>query len=209
MATDHPHDEPFELKGPRHQLSYEPDWFPLKTILAVPVAVIVTGVLAFFTTSILFGTIFGVAEQNPSTFPIAAERGKASLNDRLTRMSSQDPKSEITQPRLEAMQIKKQTDHGDGFVLTSEMTTQQPAKSIANSPRYHPEDLRADRWPQLNTYSVTKDKNIAHIPVDKAIEIILKGNLLPARKDAKPLPLYPEWDRPKEANGGQPTTERK
>jgi hypothetical protein len=47
------------------------------------------------------------------------------------------------------------------------------------SPEFHPEDLRADRQPQLKGYEwVDKKKGIARIPIDQAMDAILESGRL-------------------------------
>lgn len=214
MATNahDSHGGPFVPSGPTHGMPYEPDKFDLKPILAVPVAVVVTTILAYVTTQLIFDNVFGThLDENkvPSESAIAAEFGKKPLNDRLRSISSTDPKAEFVQPRLEAFRTKAENVRPGLSPVTAEMTTQQPLKDISNSPEYHPEDLRANRWKELSTYA-KKDENTVQIPVEKAMELLIKNNLLPADpKTNKPLSEMPNWDRPKESNGGQPTTDRK
>ena len=210
MATSEAHGAPFTPSGPAHNLGYEPDRFAVAPILAVPVAVLVTMVVAYVTTSLVFSSFFAPNDpefREPSTFPIAEERGKQPLNERLTRVSTTDPKAEVVQPRLEALRTKVIVKRSDGFEITGETITQQPEhKPGVNSPEYHPEDLRADRWKELTSYATDKATGITRIPVDKAIALLLSGGNLPAQKDAKPAAKAE--DLPKESNGGQPLTAR-
>lgn len=214
MATNahDSHGGPFVPSGPTHNLPYEPDKFDLKPILAVPVAVIVTTILAYVTTQLIFDNVFGTHRDDfkaPSQTEIGAEFGKKPLNDRLRSISSNDPNAEFQQPRLEAFQTKAQNDRPGTFPVTAEMTTQQALKNDpSNTKIYHPEDLRADRWKELTTYA-KKEGNTAQIPITKAFELLLKNNMLPTLDKAPTLDALPKWDRAKESNGGQRTTERK
>ena len=47
LGTGHGSHGEFRMAGPTHDLGYEPDTFSVRTILAVPVAVLVTGLIAF------------------------------------------------------------------------------------------------------------------------------------------------------------------
>lgn len=213
MATDSHGGQP-PLHGPTHGLPYEPDQFSVKPILMVPFAVIATGIVAFITTTLIFDNIFDPADKLPSTFTEAAERGKAPINERFARISSTDPKAEVNAPRLEWIRFTEEVKRADGPAVTAEMTsgvpipvpTNQMPKGRSNSPEYHPEDLRAERWPELNAFKKTSD-GTTKIPVSKAMDLIV-GGLLSSGKDAKPLPINSEWDRPKESNGGQPTLKK-
>jgi len=204
MATDS-HGSQLTVQGPTHKMPYEPDGFSVKPILMVPFAVIASGIGAFIITTLIFDEIFDPVTKDPSTFVQAAERNKdASLNERMARISSTDPKAEVNAPRLEWMRISENVMSADKkTVLVSAEMTPGLFKKEGNSPEYHPEDLRANRQPGLNSYAKTKD-GLVKIPVDKAIELI-SGGLIGVQPNAKPLPIVPEWDRPKESNGGQPT----
>jgi hypothetical protein len=173
----------FRLAGPAHDFGYEPDKFSIKPILAVPIAVIVTGVIAFTFTWFIFANLFDPKINNPEVvFPDAAERNAAPLNERFARISSSDPKAEFQQPRLEGLQ-QTQIYERDGVPVTAEMAPTQPLKE-GNSPRYKPENLRPG--PEM----------------DAAIAQLIGSKLLKAREGALPLDIDAEWNRPKESNGG-------
>src|SRR4051812_13354423 len=138
MATSHGGD--FVPTGPTHDLAYEPDKFAVKTILAVPVAVIVTGVVSFIVTDLIFGTFFAPKSTviTPE-IPAAAARNAAPMNDRYERISSSDRKAEVPQPRLEGIQkpqvyYKAGRDGKDGTppnndpsnVITAELLPTRP-----------------------------------------------------------------------------------
>jgi hypothetical protein len=205
MATDG-HGGEFVPVGPTHDLAYEPDKFAVKTILAVPAAVIATGILAFVTTWILFSNIFDPQINNPEPEnEMAAAKNSAALDDRLKRISSDDPNAEVMQPRLEGMQRTKVYKQDGSPDVTAEMTTTQPLKE-GNPPRLHAEDLRPEKIPQLSTYAEDKAAGTTRVPVDKAIEIAIVGKLLPHAQGALPLSIEPGADRPKESNGGHGRT---
>lgn len=202
MATSGSHGEPFVPAGPKHNLNYEPDTFDLKPILAVPVVVIVTSVAAFVVTWVIFANIFDPRINVPAPeVEIAKERAEAPMNERFARISSNDPKAEIEEPRLEGIQQTGSVKRADGYEVTAEMTSAQPIKSPANTVRYHPEDLRAERWSELMTYGQNKEVGTVRIPVDKAIELLTSGDLkLPSTKER--VGVHAPVDRPKESNGG-------
>jgi len=197
MATSHG-SEPFVPQGPTHNKGYEPDQFGVKTILAVPAAVVITALIAFVITWVLFANLFDPRNDNPAAIvPEAGKRNAVSLNERLARISSTDPTAEVNAPRLEGM---KQTEviYRDGNPenkdvnnrITAEMS---PTKPLAkgNPPQYHAEDLRADRSPVLTTGG-PGEGGVTRITIDQAIE-----------KLAAPGPTRTaDWDYPKESNGG-------
>ena len=209
MATD-PHGGEFVPAGPTHDLGYEPDRFAVKTILAVPAAVIATIVVVYVVTTLIFTEFF--QPKRPAVTPessMAEARTGAPLDDRLGRISSTDPNAETLQPRLEGLQRRQiYGKEGNPDAITPEMITTQPLKT-GNPPRYHADDLRPERVPAVSTE--TKDPQtgaVKSIPVDRAIDLVTDpknaawAKALPAREGALPLDVNPLWDRPKESNGG-------
>jgi hypothetical protein len=215
MATD-PHGGEFVPTGPTHDLGYEPDKFHVKTILAVPGAVLATILIVYVITTLIFGEFF--QPKRPAITPestMAEVRTGAPIDDRLGRISSSDPTAEVLQPRLEGLQRRHNygkdgnPKNGDvSNVITPEMIPTQPLKE-GNSPLYHADDLRPDRVPAVSTE--TKDPQtgaVKSIPVDRAIDLVTDpknaawAKALPAREGALPLDVNPLWDRPKESNGG-------
>lgn len=197
MATSHG-SEPFVPSGPTHNKGYEPDQFGVKTILAVPAAVISTAVIAFVITWVIFGNLFDPRYDNPpADVPVAGERNAVPLNDRLARISSTDPAAEVNAPRLEGMK-RTEVIYRDGDpkntdvnnVISAQMTTTKPLAK-GNPPQYHAEDLRAERSPVL-TKSGPGEGGVTRITIDQAIGKLAAGG---AAKTA-------DWDYPKESNGG-------
>jgi hypothetical protein len=209
MATDG-HGGDFVPTGPTHDHPYEPDVFAVRTILIVPVVVILTGFVAFVVTDIIFGSFFAPRTHIPAAEVAAgAAQNAAPLNERFARMSSTDPNAEIQQPRLEGIQVRQTYGKdGDPNAITPEMITTQPTKD-KNSPHYHAEDLRPDRVPATATASKDPSGTV-RIPVDQAIELITDprntdwAKALPAREGAVRFDDDPRfgWERPKESNGG-------
>jgi hypothetical protein len=210
MATDG-HGGEFAPTGPTHDQPYEPDKFPVKTILVVPAVVIATIFVVYVITDVIFGAFFAPKTHVPSPeVPAGAAQNAAPLNDRFARMSSTDPNAEVQQPRLEGIQVRQNYGKdGNPNAITPEMISTQPTKE-KNSPRYHAEDLRPERVPATSTPAKDPQTGTLRIPVDKAIELVTDpraGDLakaLPAREGAVRLDDDPRfgWDRPKESNGG-------
>ena len=134
----------FQMAGPTHEMGYEPDTFSVKTILAVPIAVLITGVIAFVVTWLLFANIFDPRIQyEPPDYAEAAARNAEPLNDRLARISSTDPNATVQQPRLEGMVQRKTSEPGQvgDLKLGPTIITTAPTKE-GNPPLYHADDLR-------------------------------------------------------------------
>jgi hypothetical protein len=167
-----------------------------------------TGLFAFVFTWLLFSNIFDPKIPEPTDNVSAAQRNEAPLNERLGRISSDDPKAEVQQPRLEGLD-KRQTYARDGDpknaegrnLITAEMTVTQPTKD-GNSPRYHAEDLRPGKSPALTAGGTNPQGGAKRLPVDEAMKLLVDGKLLAAQEGARRLDVDPDWDRPKESNGG-------
>lgn len=201
MATD-PHGGEFVPTGPTHGLEYEPDEFAVKTILAVPAAVVVTAVLAFLVTHLIFNNIFDPAIQRKAPDnEAAAAKNDRDMNDRFGDISSSDPKAAVQQPRLEGLRQTKVEKRGDFEIRSTEIPTQPLTKDTNNPPRIHPEDQLPSRIPELTKGGVS-DVGVVRIGIDEAISQLIKGDHLKAREGAKELAIHADPDRPKESNGG-------
>lgn len=138
------------------KLGYEPDGYHTATVISVPVLVIVFFVLAFTATTLLFGYFTRNANKGVETHPLAVDRNKADLNDRLRRIGNG---SEVDQPRLEPLRTRS----GNARAIT------RPEDNDGSNPPYmHPEDNRADatRTPELFRLAWEgKDKKVAVVPL--------------------------------------------
>jgi hypothetical protein len=110
---------------------YEADVYDSKTVLSVPLLVILFFVLAFGTVTVIFSLIAYPMAVDDKAHPRAAERNKASLDDRLARID-RDPAKGDGQPRLEPLKRRS----GDPRAIS------RPELPEGNSPELHPEDLR-------------------------------------------------------------------
>jgi hypothetical protein len=117
---------------------YEEDVYDSRSVISVPLMVILFFVLAFGTVTILFGFLRH-SPNDPNAHPAASERNKAPLNDRIGRIHRGS--KDVNQPGLEPMRQRA----GDARAMS------QPELPGVNSPEIHPEDLRAtkDRYPDL------------------------------------------------------------
>ena len=118
---------------------YETDGYDNKSVLSVPLLVLLFFVLAFGTVSVIFYFI-AYPKGDPAAHPAAAERNKAPLNERMARLGRG---KEVDQPRLEPLKLRS----GDARAIP------RPELPVAdgNSPELHPEDLRPtkERFPAL------------------------------------------------------------
>ena len=118
---------------------YEEDVYDTKTVLSVPLLVILFFVLAFGTVTVLF-SIYSKPTVDPAAHPAAKARNEEELNKRLGHIGRG---KEIDQPRLEPLKLRA----GDSRAITRpELSVQE-----GNSPELHPEDLipNKDRYPEL------------------------------------------------------------
>lgn len=186
---------------------HEPDRWDAKGIIAVPILVIVV-------TAVVYGIVTGVfaliqpgkPTVEPTMSPFAVERGEKPLNDRMARISLADPAAPVQQPRLEGLQVMNQTREGRQQPDPPNLRSFSPIAGKENTYYVKPQDLYPDFFIDpltgrkiLAEYDwVSKDKNVARIPVNEAIRIL--AGKLPARADGK----APDGtsSKPKLSNGG-------
>ena len=135
-ADDHaPHGPPPQEVIDR---GYEADTYDARSVLSVPLLVILFFALAFGTVTIIFAFI-AYPKGDPRAHPTAVVRNKAPLNERLDRIHRGS--KDVDQPRLEPLRERQ----GNERAITS------PETAEGNSPELHPEDLIAtkDRFPAL------------------------------------------------------------
>jgi hypothetical protein len=194
-----PADDHGGISGPSPEAiarGYEEDVYDSRTVLSVPILVVLFFVLAFGTVTIIFGFIAypkGDSRGNPQ----AVERNKRSLNDRLkdNDRGLSDTKTGDGQPRLEPLRLRSRNSHA---ITSMELPE-------GNSPELHPEDIRPtkDRFPAL--YAAGADR----VGLDKVMGLSndqLKS-LLPTAPGAGPL--IDSQHTPTLANAGQGFAESK
>jgi hypothetical protein len=180
---------------------HEPDHVDVRGILLVPAVIVVVGFLCYVAVTLIFGNFLSIERELPKNAnPMAAKRSEEPLSTRLDRTSSTDPNAEVQQPRLEGA---RQLQGNDPPWLRSRL----PAAD-GNSPEYHPEDLRADRWPQLNGKGpewVDQQKGLVRIPIERAMELAVKNkSMLPVQeKTVDPNATTTAAGRPKASNSGR------
>ena len=184
------------------QSGYEPDVINVRAVLIVPALVVITGILTYF---VAIGT-FKVAEapgrQPKADHALAEKAASADLKDRLTALNERTGGKDGVRldgaQRLDAEPSKKSIPVFPGLPLAT-----------GNSPDYHAEDLRPDRFvtpggtdkPLQAARWVDKPKNVARIPIDVAMRLALTQ--LKSRADATLLPVVPTDTKPRESNAGR------
>jgi hypothetical protein len=116
---------------------YEADGYDTKSVLSVPLLVVLFFVLAFSTVTVIFYFI-APTKADPRAHPGAVQRNKPPLNERLGRYGRG---KEVDQPQLEPAKLRA----GDPRAIT------QPEVPGVNSPVVYAEDLRPtpERFPTL------------------------------------------------------------
>ena len=81
---------------------HEADKFDAKGIIMVPVLVVIVTFLSYVMVTGFFEWLKpGKPYTTPTMSPLAVERNEHPLNDRIARISLNDPNAEIQQPRLD------------------------------------------------------------------------------------------------------------
>ena len=152
---------------------YEEDRYDSKTVLSVPLLVILFFVLAFGTVSVIFYFI-AYPNPDPRAHPGAAARNKRPLNERLNELGRG---KEADQPRLDVLK-QLDTRHNPRAITRPPLPTE-----AGNSPDLHPEDLRVskDKFPML--YGTGPNKT--GYGLDKTMELSKEAleKLFPVQKD--------------------------
>jgi len=208
------HDEaPPGLDEKSAAVGHEPDRFGLGGIIAVPIAIALTLVLAYVIVSLMFGYV------NSNTGdPIASN--DVPINARLGRISSaggvKPPGMTGHQPsgapRLDGLPEMDFRINGKDvapYVMSFRKTP------TGNWPDIYPEDLRAERYVDYATKTmpladpaspIAGNAAYARIPIDEAIALLTKDDELKKRyvpAAEKPLPVPTPPAKAKQSNGGQ------
>lgn len=198
MATNHGHDEPVlgAVDPAALAAGHEPDnTFAVKPILGVPLAVVVTFVIAFSVAAGAFA-YFRTVEKDPYAHPEAVEAASKGTDDRLRateRAGLRENKlRQVDQPRLEPLKLLEK----DGMFYA------RPPLAEGNSPEIHPEEIKPDRVAELQTKGYTDESHkFAKIPIGDAMRIAAGDkNMFPVQKHGSKA--TPSADKPSASNGG-------
>jgi len=175
---------------------HEPDnTFAVKPILAVPLAVVITFVIAF---SVAAGSFayWNRTETDRYAHPDAVAKAAKGTNDRLSTIdragSQKNDLRQVDQPRLEPL---KRLEADGLYHLRVPMPT-------GNSPEIHPEEIKPDRVAGLQTAGwADKEHKFATIPIADAMRIAVSDKaMFPVQKNgSKPTPTA---DKPSSSSGG-------
>jgi hypothetical protein len=182
------HEEVPGIDANSQKVGHEPDEFGLRGIVYVPIAVTLALVVTYLIVSGTFRYVIGrgdtVAEVKP-------------FNDRAGRISSDIPKPldnqpAVAQPRLEGIHEVNMARSGmNGQVDPPYLRSFLPTEK-GNSPEIYPESLRPENFVDPTThqrslaeYGWVEEGKVARIPIDTAIQLMVKNNKLPT--NAKPV----------------------
>ena len=210
-AGEH-HEEVPGVNPKSAQVGHEPDQFPARTIVYVPVIVAVTLVATYLIVQTIFSFVNGKESRQDvevAGAPAAenATRVKAP-NDRVSRIrtTTADPLEPaaagektlppVPQPNLEYMQNKNYTRRGaNGETYTDPpFVRSAPRTGDNNSPEIYPEDLRpGGRYgtPAEAAWVPGHEGKLAVLPVDEMIELVAGHD-----KDAKYKDVLKVADKP-------------
>lgn len=166
-----------ESLGPTNSLSgavdpeaikrgHEADGYDQKSVLSVPLLVVVFFLLAFGCVTTIFWFV-SKPEQNPDWNPQAVAENDQPLNDRLGAIH-RTAGGPSDQPRLEILTLRE----GDPRAIT------EPKTPHGNSPELHPEDIHVSRKNTPELYEVgplAHDSSASRITIDDAMRQAL-GN---------------------------------
>jgi hypothetical protein len=189
---------------------YEADGYDARSVIGVPILVIVFFVLAFTSVTIMFA-YFRHTPVDPMAHPQAVKAGEKSLAERIGD----------TPARGRPEPLKRLDPRGgDPRAIT------RPALAEGNPPEFHPEQIRPSPENTPTLYETKRiDEKFSRIPLDDAAALALalkaKGEFMKVREGATdptassdapsgsnagrgtPPPLKPAAKDPKDAKGGK------
>jgi len=188
-ASLDPHDiQPPGADKQSIQAGHEADRFRVRTVLYVPILLVVSALLAFVIVTVLFNSLVQKPDRDGANLAANATAGKP-LNARFAQISSTDPNAAVKQPRLEYL---KQTEESGAKEDPAYMRSKRPVEANGATWEIRPEDLRPDNFvdPTLHRkilietgWVAESQKKLAHIPIAEAMATVVANKKLPVRKD--------------------------
>ncbi len=199
-STNHGHgDEPVlgAVNPAAIAAGHEPDnTFAVKPIMAIPLAVVVTFVIAF---TVAFGSFayWNRTATGKFVHPEAVTLSEEGTNARLARTQRgglYELNPPVPQPRLEPL---KRLEADGMFHLRVELP-----KPNGNSPELHPDEILPDRVAALQTTGFTdKDHKFAKIAIGEAMKLAVADKaMFPVQKNGSKA--TPTANRPSSSSGG-------
>lgn len=190
-ASIDPHDiQPPGADKQSIQAGHEPDQFRVRTVLYVPLLLVVSALLAFAVVTVTFFNLVQKPDGDPAANREATALADRTLNARFARTSSTDPNAAVKQPRLEYL---KQTEESGAKDDPAYMRSKRPVEADGATWELRPEDLRPGNYvdPTLHRKILVETgwvdpqkKTTAHIPIAEAMAaVVANKKYLPVRKD--------------------------
>ena len=150
--------------------------------------------IAFAVVTVTFNYLTVKPPMDVDANQLAATESQKSLNERFAAISSTDPNARVKQPRLEYL---KQTAGADDPNDPPFYRSKRPIPAVGATWELYPEDLRPGNFVDPTTHEkilvsagfYDDKKQLAHIPIGEAIDVVLKENKLPVKPGAKPTSL--------------------
>jgi len=212
-AGDH-HESPPGMDTKSTKVGHEPDKFDVRSIIYVPIAVILTLIVTYALVQTVITYLIGASTDSIVT--------RTPMNERFERISSTEAKTSVneknptrtldgvTQPRLEWFRLSDNVRPGETEPDPEYMRSFRPLPK-GNSPEIYPEDLRAENYvdPATHMKPLVETKWLkpgekAQIPIADAMALLLEKNKLPTKKEtlAPKVPQNAAQVKPKLSNGG-------
>jgi hypothetical protein len=156
---------------------HEADSYDAKSVLSVPLLVVVFFVLAFSVVSTVFAYV-RTSDVDPKANEWAVKQNSVPLDERFDRIHRG---GEVDQPRLEPLRLRT----GYPQAITS------PETPTGNSPEIHPDDIipSPQNTPELyKTAPPSANNPVAKITIDEAMSQAVKGKMFPTQKAGTALP---------------------
>ena len=160
------------------QAGHEPDRFRIRTVLYVPILLVVSALAAFTVVTVTFKSLVRKSDGDPAANQESAAVAGRTLNERFARTSSTDPNAAVKQPRLEYL---KQTETDGPKDDPAYMRSKRPVEADGATWELRPEDLRPARFvdPTLHRKILVEtgwfpgsQKKAAHIPIAEAMKVL-------------------------------------
>jgi hypothetical protein len=144
---------------------HELDGYDTKSVLSVPLLVVLFFLLAFGSVTIIFSFV-SKSVDDPKANPQAVQENSGPLNDRMSRIhrTSGGP---TDQPRLEPLRLRT----GESRAIT------RPETDTGNPPELHPEDIRPTKHNTPELFEggpLHDDKSVVRIPIEDAMRRVLE-----------------------------------
>ena len=192
QALDAHDTEPAGAAEDSIKAGHEPDRFQVRSVLYVPLLLVTFVLIAFGIVTVTFDYLTVKPPMDVDANKLAATESQKSLNERFAAISSTDPNARVKQPRLEYL---KQTAGADNPNDPPFYRSKRPIPAVGATWELYPEDLRPGNFVDPTTHEkilinagfYSNKKELAHIPIAEAMEVMLKEKKYPVKPGTKPI----------------------